>query len=46
MVIVRDDRVMRTRTIMGEATEQAFGKYQTSGETVREKQMTHVELKQ
>ena len=37
VVIVRDDRVMRTRSIMGEATEMAFGKYQTSGEHVREK---------
>jgi len=46
VVVVRDDRVMRTRSIMGEATEKAFGNYQTSGEYLREKQHKHVELKQ
>lgn len=46
VVIVRDDRVMRTREQMGDAVDQAFGKYQTSGEHVREKHHQHVELKQ
>jgi hypothetical protein len=47
VVIVRDDRVMRTRNLMGEATEKAFGKnYLTSGEFVRDKAHKHVELKQ
>lgn len=47
VVIVRDDRVMRTRSIMGPATDKVFGKYQTSGEWVRsQSNESKVEVKQ
>lgn len=37
VIVVRDDRVKKTRDIMGEATVKMFGKYQTSTEAVIEK---------